>query len=727
MKIYTNKSQDEETIDNISKTSSIITELVSYLDAEEPFYDIISNVIRITGEYLNCSNVGVLRIDEKGRLDIFSEWTRGDKVEIFERACDDIWDYDLIHSRNIYVMSANEISGKREYLYTAYGISALMARTVVVQGKPQLVFAVADDNPNRVWTVDKIEFITNIVRLLESIIIKKTSRKTLFSSQAAMREILDNVGSGLFVIDKNTREILFCNEKMTSLVKTDMLGKQCSDFGLCGNFKSCENCDKMRKSYERWETYDNRYQKWFDIRMSDITWVDGSRVALCNITDITTDKKYEKRIEFQANNDFLTGLYNRMRCESDIYEAVERAKAEDEKGYMMFLDLDDFKHINDGLGHQHGDMLLKMISMGLQQIEGITDSCYRVGGDEFVILVLPENKHRLKAIVQEIYEMFNTPWMLNGAEYYSTMSMGIVCYPDDGEEVNELIKRADIAMYDAKKAGKNTVRYYNAKDERTSIKRLDVEKNMRSAIAVGGMEFELYIQPIMDANTGECKGGESLIRWNSKELGFLMPVDFIPLAEHLGLIVIIGEYFLRKACRINRQWSDRGIDKQLHVNLSIVQLVQNNVVETITNIIEETGVKPENIILEVTESLAINDMTNMKKVIKEIKKLGVGIALDDFGTGYSSLNYIKQMDFDIIKVDKHFIDDLTTDDYAQTFVKLITELSDKLGAKVCVEGVEDSAQLQMLRDMNVNFIQGYYYGKPIPYEEFEKKFLGITR
>lgn len=727
MKIYTNKSQNEEIIDNISKTSSIITELVSYLDAEEPFYDIISNVIRITGEYLNCSNVGVLRIDEKGRLDIFSEWTRGDKVEIFERACDDIWDYDLIHSRNIYVMSANEISGKREYLYTAYGISALMARTVVVQGKPQLVFAVADDNPNRVWTVDKIEFITNIVRLLESIIIKKTSRKTLFSSQAAMREILDNVGSGLFVIDKNTREILFCNEKMTSLVKTDMLGKQCSDFGLCGNFKSCENCDKMRKSYERWETYDNRYQKWFDIRMSDITWVDGSRVALCNITDITTDKKYEKRIEFQANNDFLTGLYNRMRCESDIYEAVERAKAEDEKGYMMFLDLDDFKHINDGLGHQHGDMLLKMISMGLQQIEGITDSCYRVGGDEFVILVLPENKHRLKAIVQEIYEMFNTPWMLNGAEYYSTMSMGIVCYPDDGEEVNELIKRADIAMYDAKKAGKNTVRYYNAKDERTSIKRLDVEKNMRSAIAVGGMEFELYIQPIMDANTGECKGGESLIRWNSKELGFLMPVDFIPLAEHLGLIVIIGEYFLRKACRINRQWSDRGIDKQLHVNLSIVQLVQNNVVETITNIIKETGVKPENIILEVTESLAINDMTNMKKVIKEIKKLGVGIALDDFGTGYSSLNYIKQMDFDIIKVDKHFIDDLTTDDYAQTFVKLITELSDKLGAKVCVEGVEDSAQLQMLRDMNVNFIQGYYYGKPIPYEEFEKKFLGITR
>lgn len=727
MGINTKIALDEETLDSIAEKSSVTTELISYLDADEPFDEIISNIMRITGEYLRCSNVGVLRLDERSRLDIFAEWTRGDKVEIFERACDDIWDHDLVHSREIYVMSANDITGKREYLYTKYGITSLVARTVVVQGKAQLVFAIADDTPNRVWTIDKIQFITNVVRMIESIIIKKTSRKSLFSSQTAMREILDNVGSGLFVIDKETHEILFCNEKMCSMVKTDMLGKKCSEFAICGNRKMCENCTKMQKSFERWETYDNRYQKWFDIRMSDITWVDGGRVALCNVTDITTNKKYEKRIEFQANNDFLTGLYNRMRCESDIYEVVDYAKKSGEKGYLMFIDLDDFKHINDGLGHQHGDMLLKMISMGLQQIDGISDNCYRVGGDEFIILVLPDQQHRVKEIIDDVHDMFNKPWLLNGTEYYSTMSMGVVCYPDDGVEVNDLIKKADIAMYDAKKAGKNRVQYYNAKDEKTSIKRLDVEKNMRSAIAVGGMEFELYIQPIVDALTGECTGGESLIRWNSSELGFLMPVDFIPLAEHLGLIVIIGEYFLRKACRINKEWSDRGIDKQLHVNLSIVQLVQNNVVETITNIIEETGVKPENIILEVTESLAINDITNMKRVIKEIKRLGVGIALDDFGTGYSSLNYIKQMDFDIIKVDKHFIDDLTTDDYAQTFIKLITELSDKLGAKVCVEGVEDQEQIHILRSMNVNMIQGYYYGKPVPYEEFEEKYLNIKR
>lgn len=701
------------------------TEIVSYLDSEDSFEVIVSNILKTTGEFFNCSNVGVLNVDDEDRFELFFEWTRDDKVEIFERACDDIWDYDLVNSNDIYIMSSNDKNSKREYLYTKYGISALLARSIIVQGQPQMVLAVADDNPQRVWTVENIQFISNVARMLESIITRNQSKKSLFSSQVAMREILDNMGSGLFVVDKDTKEILFANEKMYNIIKKDMNGGCCSDFKMCGPSCCEENCKRLQKSYDHWENYDPRYQKWFDHRMTEITWVDGSRVALCNITDITEKKKYEKRIEFQANNDFLTGLYNRMRCEADIFEAVEKAKEQNEKGYLMFLDLDDFKHINDGLGHQYGDMLLKMISMGLQQIDGITDNCYRVGGDEFIVLLLPEQKDKIDYVIKEIKEMFEKPWLLNNAEYYSTMSMGIVCFPNDGTEVNDLIKKADIAMYDAKKRGKNRIEYYNVEDEKSSIKRLDIEKNMRSAIAVGGMEFELYIQPIVDTLTGVCTGGESLIRWNSNELGFLMPVDFIPLAEHLGLIVIIGEYFLRKACRINRQWSDMGIEKQLHVNLSIVQLVQNNVVETITNIIQETGVNPENIILEITESLAINDMANMKRVIKEIKKLGVGIALDDFGTGYSSLNYIKQMDFDIIKVDKNFIDDLTSDDYAQTFIKLITELSEKLGAKVCVEGVEDKEQLAILKTMNVNMVQGYYYGKPMPYQEFEKTFLGI--
>lgn len=711
----------------VVERNSAYTEIVSYLDSDESFGDIVSNILRIIGECFKCSNVGILKCDDKDRFDFFNEWTRYDKIEIFERACDDIWDYDLVYGNNIYVLSANERIGKREYFYIKYGITALLARSIVVNGEPQMVIAMADDKPDRVWSVDDIQFISDVARMLESIIAKNMSKKSLNTSHIALKEILDNVGSGLYVTDKGTREILFANEKMEKLVKKDMVGRCCSDFAMCGENECSEFCPRLESKEEHFENYDNRYQKWFDVRIKDITWVDGRKVSLCNITDITKKKKYEKRIEFQANKDFLTGLYNRMRCESDISDAIEMALEKGESGYLMFLDLDDFKNINDGLGHQYGDMLLKMVSVSLQQIGRISDCCYRVGGDEFVIMVKPEHKDAIEEIIAEIYELFNKPWLINSTEYYSTMSMGVVCFPDDGTEVNELIKKADIAMYDAKKRGKNRVEYYNAEDGKTSIKRLDMEKNMRSAIAIGSMEFELYIQPIIDILSGQCVGGESLIRWNSTELGFLMPMDFIPLAEHLGLIVIIGEYFLRKACIINKQWSDKGIEKQLHVNLSIVQLVQNNIVETISNIISETGVNPRNIVLEVTESLAINDIANMKRVLSEIKKLGVSIALDDFGTGYSSLGYIKQMNFDIIKVDKNFVDDIASNDYSQTFIKLITELSDKIGARVCIEGVESKEQLEILRSMNVNMVQGYYYGRPIPYKEFEEQFLKLDK
>ena len=447
-------------------------------------------------------------------------------------------------------------------------------------------------------------------------------------------------------------------------------------------------------------------------------------MVLCNQTILFADATVQ---DTEQETETYQESQQDTEQESDMEQYISQAEITKEHGYVLFLDLDNFKHINDGLGHQYGDMLLKMISLGLQQIKGIENSCYRMGGDEFVIIIEPKERKNLQLILNEVNYLFNKPWDLNGTEYYCTMSMGIVRYPDDGSDVNELIKKADIAMYEAKKAGKNRYEYYNDQEKGTSIKRLDLEKNMRRAIAVGGEEFEVYIQPIIDAKDEKCVAGEALIRWNSSKLGFIAPNDFIPLAEHLGLIVFIGEMFLRRVCSIVKEWSDMGIDRKIHINLSIVQLVQNNIVEVITNIIKETGVNPHNIVLEVTESLAINDMNNMKKVINKIKELGVEIALDDFGTGYSSLNYIKQMNFDIIKVDKIFVDDIVSDDYAQTFVKLITELSDKLGVKVCVEGVETRKQLDTLKEMNVSMIQGYLFGKPVPYTEFERIFLGIKR
>ncbi|MDE6699156.1 MAG: GGDEF domain-containing protein [Lachnospiraceae bacterium] len=725
---YLRLSRDLNNMEYEVKRSEALTNILQLLESEQPFERVVADILKIVGEFLQVSNVSLYKWDEKGENIVsILEWIPDSGVPLLSLVSNEF--------RTEYIKKCME-SGITEYVadisernsvLEELGIKALLVVPVNVNGKSSMYIGIADTDPDRRWRENTIQFCFDVAKIIQNILLKRIDRNSLISSYTALKEILDNVGSGLFVIDKDTKKILFANNTMKLMANDDMEGKFCNSFGYCGMKHNCEKCDVLDKACIAFETYATENHSWYDIKFNEISWVDGRKVSLCNIQNITEKKKIEKRIEFQANNDFLTGLYNRMSCENDMEKYIALAEENDEHGYVMFLDLDNFKHINDGLGHQYGDMLLKMISLGLQQIKGIENSCYRMGGDEFVIIVVPSEKKRLPEILKEIKYLFNKPWDLNGTEYYCTMSMGIVSYPDDGHDVNELIKKADIAMYSAKKAGKNRIEYYNNKEESSSIKRLDLEKNMRRAIAIGGNEFEVYIQPIVDTYSEECIGGEALIRWNCAKLGFITPNDFIPLAEHLGLIIFIGELFLRRVCSILKKWSDMGINKKIHINLSIVQLVQNNIVEVIKEVIKDTGVNPANIVLEVTESLAINDINHMKRVIREIKELGIEIALDDFGTGYSSLNYIKQMDFDIIKVDKIFIDDIVSDDYAQTFVKLITELSDKLNVKVCIEGVETREQFDTLRDIRVSMIQGYLFGKPIPYRDYERKFLGIEK
>ena len=266
-----------------------------------------------------------------------------------------------------------------------------------------------------------------------------------------------------------------------------------------------------------------------------------------------------------------------------------------------------------------------------------------------------------------------------------------------------------------------TYSFYDVCNKQNSVRRLDIENNMRQAVATGIDEFVVFYQPVVDINTEECASCEALVRWDSKSLGFMGPGDFIPLAEYLGLITSIGDYVLEEACRQCRYWNEHGMpDFHINVNLSVVQLLQKDIVDTVAKVLKKTGVNPRNIVLEITESFAINDMDRVLNIINGIRELGPKIALDDFGTGYSSLNYIKQLPFDIIKVDKTFIDDITEDEYAQAFIKLIVELSATIGTKIVVEGVEDKSQLDILRELGVDFIQGYYYGKPEPAYEFER-------
>lgn len=706
------------------KRNAAFTSIMQLLETDQKFEDSAKNVLKIAGEFLEIDGAVLVKFaGQTEQLTIVGEWSKEGVRPYSERKREaGFTGGGSLVSGEMVVVSSPEEAGIYRELMEIYECRAFVAVPVYMGGKLSMC-AVFASRKSRTWSTLNIKFLSDVSKMLQSILYKRNAKDSLMSSYTALKEILDNIGSEICVINKENKEILFCNDIVKKVCRMDMVGKKCSDYQSMCSYGRCDCCPAMAQSSFFEEKYRSDRGAWYEIRYHDITWVDGSTVSLCNATDITEKKKYQKRIEFQANNDFLTGLYNRMRCEEDLEISIRRAIVENRSGALLFMDLDNFKHINDGLGHQYGDVLLKTISVQIQQIRGIEDCCYRVGGDEFVIIVKPDEFGELNRILDDLKRIFSMPWYLNENEYYCTMSMGIVKFPGDGRDVNSLIRKADIAMYDAKKSGKNRYEYYNRGEDISMVEKLDIEKNMRSAVAIGCNEFEIYIQPIVDTKTESCIGGEALLRWNSRKLGMLKPGEFIPLAEHLGLITPIGEYVLRKACKANKRWSDMGVDMHINVNLSVVQLLQNNVVEIIRNAIETSEVKPENVVLEVTESLAINDMVRMKKIIRDIKKMGIKIALDDFGTGYSSLNYIKQMNLDMIKVDRTFIKDIIEDDYAQAFVKLITDLSEKLNVRVCVEGVEEKEQMEMLKAMNVSMIQGFYFGKPMPLPEFEQKYV----
>ncbi|MBO5372939.1 MAG: EAL domain-containing protein [Lachnospiraceae bacterium] len=552
-------------------------------------------------------------------------------------------------------------------------------------------------------------FLEDIRCILQSALNKRITQNSLAGSYTSLEAIIENVGCGIYVYDSMTQKCLYTNQYFRHHFRD--------------KDKAQELENLLKSGCGHTEFYVNENNRWFDVFHSSISWVDGRKVTLYTIYEVTDKKNYQQKIERQVNNDFLTGLYNRMRCEQDLGHFIQQTKEFGGQGALLYMDLDDFKHINDGLGHQYGDALLRSISHSLQRITGIENTCYRMGGDEFIIIVPYSQYTMLKTILDDICSIFSKPWFLKGADYYCTMSMGIARFPEDGDTGDELIKKADIALYEAKKTGKNRIEYYNDAVESISFKRLDLGKKMRDAARDASREFEVYFQPIMGVD-GVCQGAEALVRWKLDGMGFVSPSEFIPLAEYLGLINPIGEFVLMEACKRLKRWNDMGHPNyQLNVNLSVVQLLQNDIVKKVEKVIREVRICPENLVLEVTESLAVNDMARMKQILAQIKDLGVQVAMDDFGTGYSSLNHIREMPLDIIKIDRCFIQDIGKDEFSESFVKMVAELAATIGVKVCVEGVEEREQFEVLSRMKIQQVQGYFYDEPMSASQFEKKYI----
>lgn len=712
------KSLDsKEETERVLRRTAATTEIVQMLDSDAPIEEIIVGILTIIGRFLQIDSAYLCSVDgvEEGRMDVIAEWCNDGVLSRYDQTKNQPRPSFLYKEKPL-VLSSSSAGEDFEADLDAAGIKALAALPIVLREHISMYACFEVQRGPHNWEVEEVKFLSDSVKVLHSILTKRIQKNSLAGSYAALEEMLNNIGNSIYVKDKRSGRILFANRWLRNNFRSEADQNRL--------FETVESAIPKDSEEGNIEVCMEENGSWYDLFYKHIKWVDGREVLMCSVYDETEKKMYQQKIERLAYTDFLTGLYNRLCCERDLARYVDEAKKTGFEGAVLYMDLDDFKHINDSLGHQYGDVLLKSIANGMRNVQGIQNSCYRMGGDEFVIIVPPEQYEMFDEIVEGVKAVFNRPWFLKDADYYCTMSMGIVYFPTEGEDVEELIKEADIAMYEAKKSGKNRVAVYNSDIKSDSDKRLDMEKNMRDAALDGYKEFEVYYQPIIDIQeNNKCTGAEALIRWNSGEMGLMSPVDFIPLAEYLGLINPIGSHVLLQACETCKSWNDNGYPEyKVNVNLSVVQLLQQDIVETVADTLKQSGINPHNLTLEVTEGLAINDLERMKKILAQIKKLGVRIALDDFGTGYSSLSHIRELPFDVIKVDQSFVKNLADDTYSKSFIRMVSDLADAIDVSICVEGIETEKQYKILEDMKVRMIQGYYFDKPMPAAEFEEKY-----
>jgi diguanylate cyclase (GGDEF)-like protein/PAS domain S-box-containing protein len=458
-----------------------------------------------------------------------------------------------------------------------------------------------------------------------------------------------------------------------------------------------------------------------EITTSPIMDESGKVVQVVHVQrNITERKMMEEKIRHQAYHDELTDLPNRRFFMDIVSIEIPKTHRSQKKLAILFLDLDRFKEVNDTLGHEAGDQLLKEVSGRLKACIRESDTLARMGGDEFNILLADISRTEdITIIVRKIMNSFQKRYRIAGHDLPITTSIGISIYPDDGKEMDTLFRYADIAMYHAKEMGKNTYRFYNPAINIQSIERMKMEGYLHQAIERG--EFSVYYQPQIDIRTGNMVCAEALVRWKHPDLGMLSPNRFIPAAEETGFVKSIDEWVLRTACAQFKKWHMAGYPPLcVTVNLSAREFQNPGLVATIAEILEETGLQPECLDIEVTESMAMRDIEHTVRQLNELAAMKVRISVDDFGTGYSSLNYLKRLPIHRLKIDQSFVKDITTDPDDRAIIQAVTAMAHNMKLKVVAEGVETEEQLDFLQKSQCDEAQGFIYSKPLPAEEFEE-------
>jgi len=464
---------------------------------------------------------------------------------------------------------------------------------------------------------------------------------------------------------------------------------------------------------------------WATLRTSPVTDAKGRVTGGVGIVqDITEQKKIQQEIHHQAYHDILTGLSNRQLLMDRLTQTLKRARRHDHMGALLFLDLDKFKLVNDTMGHQTGDELLKEVGRRLSAVLRNVDTVSRVGGDEFVIL-LPElindreaAANQARIVAEKIHTVLADPIVIEGHNIHTSTSIGIIIFDGEEESPDLVLKYADTAMYNAKDQGRNRTSFYHSEMDEIMQRQLLLEIDLRKALELD--ELEMYFQPIVSIGENRIVGAEALLRWNHPERGFISPEEIIRTAENTGQILPLGKWILEKALSLYAGWiaGDSIRLDYISINISIRQVLQENFVEETLAAIRRAGISPERIVLEVTESVLITEFDNTVLKIKALRETGVQFALDDFGTGYSSLSYLKKLPLDKLKIDRTFTENLLSDRDDFALVETIMSIAEHFDLPVISEGVENAEQMDLLRKMGCPLYQGYYCSRPLPPEQF---------
>lgn len=547
-----------------------------------------------------------------------------------------------------------------------------------------------------------------------------------------LSKAIEQSPSSVLICDRQWR-IEFVNQKFSQLTghqAQDIIGKHPGllvDDGT-GQNDTRQLWQNIRLQVQRvgvWQGEVNSVRKggerfWEQVVVTPIKQSDGTVSNYLILgEDISIRKRYEQQLLRQANYDILTGLPNRMLALDRLKLALAHARRETSLVGVMFLDLDNFKHINDTMGHDAGDNLLIEAARRISSCLRGTSTVARLGGDEFLV-ILPglSGSDATVQVAERILQTFVAPFVVSGQEVFVTTSIGIAIYPVDSDNSGTLLQHADAAMYQAKSKGKSAYERFAPEMKEVSLERLQIESRLRRALELN--EFELYYQPIVATASGTLIGAEALIRWNNPTMGMVMPDKFIPLAEETGLITPIGEWVLGEACRAAVRWREStGRSINIAVNVSPRQFRDPGFIDTVFQVLEQSSLQPHLLELEITERLILDNTIETARILTRLDGHGVRLSVDDFGTGFSALSYLKSYPFDTLKIDKSFIQDVTREQDDAALVKAIINMAHSLGLKVIAEGVEEESQTHFLRQENCDFAQGYFYSRPVPESDFE--------